>query len=117
MVGSEGRSCQTGNGHNALRIPSRTEGQVVVNQTGNPGMATAGSGDVLGGIITGMIAQFNKKFPIIKILQAAVFIHGYAGDIASLQKGESPMIASDIVDNISRAVGELNEYKSEFRFT
>ncbi len=102
-------------GHYTLIVSP--EGQVIVNQTGNPGMATAGSGDVLGGIIAGMIAQFNKKFPIIKVLQAAVFIHGYAGDIASLQKGESPMIASDIVDNISRAVGELNEYKSEFRFT
>ncbi|MEN8222917.1 MAG: NAD(P)H-hydrate dehydratase [Acidobacteriota bacterium] len=93
------------------------DGQVIINQTGNPGMATAGSGDVLGGIITGMIAQFHRKFSILKILQAAVFIHGYAGDIAASLKGESPMIASDIIDNIYNAAGKINEYKSEFRFT
>jgi NAD(P)H-hydrate epimerase len=94
--------------------------QVIVNPysaRGNPGMATAGSGDILGRIITGMISQFKNDFPVLTILQAAVFIHGYAGDIAASNKGESPMIASDIVQSISDAFKSINEYRSDFIFT
>ena len=80
-------------------------------------MATAGSGDVLGGIIAGMVSQFAGKFPLLKILQAAVFLHGYAGDLAESVKGAPPMIATDIIDNISNAFGTINDYTSEFRFT
>lgn len=100
--------------HTLIAAP---DGHVVINQTGNPGMATAGSGDILGGIITGMISQFKNDFPILTILQAAVFIHGYAGDIAASNKGESPMIASDIVQSISDAFKSINEYRSDFIFT
>jgi len=100
--------------HTLITAP---DGRVIVNQTGNPGMATAGSGDILGGIITGMISQFKNDFPILTILQAAVFIHGYAGDIAASIKGESPMTASDIVQYISDAFMNINEYRSDFIFT
>ena len=100
--------------HTLIAAP---DGRVVINQTGNPGMATAGSGDILGGIITGMISQFKNDFPVLTILQAAVFIHGYAGDIAASNKGESPMIASDIVQSISDAFKSINEYRSDFIFT
>ena len=92
------------------------DGRIFINQTGNPGMATAGSGDCLGGIIAGLISQFDNDFPLLTILQAAVFVHGYAGDIAALRKGESPMIASDIIESIPEAFKSLNEYRSEFRF-
>ncbi len=102
-------------GHYSLIVSP--DGEVKINQTGNPGMATAGSGDVLGGVIAGMISQFKEKFQILKILQAAVFLHGYSGDIASSLKGEAPLIASDIVDNIHNAVAKINEYQSEFRLT
>ncbi|UCH97354.1 MAG: NAD(P)H-hydrate dehydratase, partial [Candidatus Aminicenantes bacterium] len=68
--------------HTLIATPG---GRVYVNPTGNPGMATAGSGDVLSGMITGMISQSIKQYPhaLEKILQAAVFIHGYAGDLAA----------------------------------
>jgi len=46
-----------------------------------------------------------------------VFIHGYAGDIAASEKGESPMIASDITDSISDAFRRINEFESLFRFS
>jgi len=101
-------------GHYTLLVSPK--GQVIVNQTGNPGMATAGSGDVLAGIIAGMTAQFSGKYDLIKILAASLFIHGFAGDIAAGEKGETPLIASDIVGNISAAFGRIHEFKSEFRF-
>ncbi len=100
--------------HTVIAAP---DGRVFINQTGNPGMATAGSGDILGGIITGMISQFKSDFPILTILQAAVFIHGYAGDIAASLKGESALIASDMVESISEAFMRIDEYRSEFTFT
>ncbi len=98
-------------------VISSPEGRIIINQTGNPGMATAGSGDVLAGMITGMISQFGKNFPIFTILQAAVFIHGLAGDIAASLKGESSMIASDILENIPDAFLSVNDFRSEFKFT
>jgi len=98
-------------------IISSPQGDIVINQTGNPGMATAGSGDVLGGIIAGLISQFRKDFSIFMILEAAVFIHGYAGDIAATTKGESSMIASDIINSIPEAYKRINEYRSEFQFS
>jgi len=98
--------------HTLISSPS---GEVIINQTGNPGMATAGSGDVLAGIITGLLVQFRKYFSILTILETAVFIHGYAGDIAAKIKGESSMIASDITDNIPTAYNKINEYRSIFQ--
>lgn len=72
-----------------------------VNYTGNPGMATAGSGDVL----TGMILSFlGQGMLAIDAARLGVFTHGLAGDLASLDKGEYSMIASDIIDNISKAI-------------
>ncbi len=74
------------------------------NSTGNPGMATAGSGDVLTGIITGLLAQGLDSF---NALRTGVFIHGLAGDIAKKDKGELSLIASDIIENLGNAFKSL----------
>ncbi|MDR4496329.1 MAG: NAD(P)H-hydrate dehydratase [Candidatus Scalindua sp.] len=68
--------------------------KVYVNNTGNPGMATAGSGDVLTGIIVSLIGQGLSAF---NASQLGVYIHGLAGDVALRNKGETSMIATDIL--------------------
>jgi ADP-dependent NAD(P)H-hydrate dehydratase len=71
-----------------------------VNTTGNPGMATGGSGDVLTGVIAALLGQ---KLPAFEAAQLGVFIHGVAGDIARDQHGETGLIAGDIVDALPDA--------------
>lgn len=100
--------------HTIVASPS---GKIFVNQTGNAGMATAGSGDILGGIVIGLLAQFGHRFPIEKILCGAVFIHGFAGDIAVSKKGETGLIASDILDSMPEAFLKINDFKSKFIFS
>lgn len=70
---------------------------IFINHTGNPGMATGGSGDVLTGIITSFIAQGLNPFEASKL---GVYIHGLAGDFAKYKKGEYGLIARDILENI-----------------
>ena len=89
-------------------------GRVWVNPTGNPGMATAGSGDVLAGMIAGMIAQFHPLQPMEIILAAAVFLHGFAGDLAARQCGEMGLTASDITAFIPKSILNINEFQSPF---
>jgi NAD(P)H-hydrate epimerase len=84
---------------------STAEGQVYFNNTGNPGMATAGSGDVLTGMITGFLAQ---KYTPLTAAQLGVYLHGLAGDFTARDKGEVSMIASDIIDRIPEAIQSLN---------
>ena len=67
-------------------------------------MATAGSGDVLSGMIAGFIAQFKDRAGLEEILQAAVFIHGLAGDLAAKKIGYNSLIASDIIDYLPEAL-------------
>jgi len=76
------------------------DGNLYINSTGNPGMATAGSGDVLTGIITSLLAQGYT--PVAATL-IGVYIHGLAGDYAAIKLGFESMIASDIINNISEA--------------
>jgi NAD(P)H-hydrate epimerase len=75
-----------------------------VNTTGNPGMATGGSGDVLTGVIAALLAQ---KLPAFEAAQLGVFVHGLAGDIARDDHGEIGMIAGDIVDALPDAFAHL----------
>ena len=100
--------------HTVIATP---EGEVYINQTGNAGMATAGSGDVLSGMITGMISQFYQNHKMDLILQAAVFIHGYAADLAANKTGEISLTATDITDFIPEAILHLNEFKTLFQFS
>jgi ADP-dependent NAD(P)H-hydrate dehydratase / NAD(P)H-hydrate epimerase len=78
--------------------------QLYVNTTGNPGMATAGSGDVLTGIITGFLAQHYD--PLTATI-FGVYLHGLAGDLAAQQTGVNSLIAGDIVEFIGDGFVEL----------
>jgi hydroxyethylthiazole kinase-like uncharacterized protein yjeF len=79
----------------AFTCISSTNGDLYFNTSGNQGMATGGSGDVLTGIITGLLAQDYD--PLLAAL-IAVYFHGVAGDDAAKVKGYNAMIASDIVE-------------------
>jgi ADP-dependent NAD(P)H-hydrate dehydratase / NAD(P)H-hydrate epimerase len=79
-------------------------GNIFFNSTGNPGMATAGSGDVLTGILTGLLAQgYTAEDTAIM----GVFIHGLTGDLAAREKGISSLIAGDLVDFLPYAFKKL----------
>lgn len=77
------------------------KGRIYTNNTGNPGMATAGSGDVLTGIIASFLAQGLLPFEAAKY---AVYLHGLAGDLAAKKKSQLSLVASDIIDYIPEAV-------------
>ena len=76
------------------------DGTVVFNSSGNPGMAKGGSGDVLTGILTGLMAQQYSAF---ETAQLGVFLHGLAGDLGAYEKGTHSLIASDIIEFLPEA--------------
>jgi NAD(P)H-hydrate epimerase len=79
-----------------------TDGKrVYQNTTGNPGMATGGTGDVLTGIIAALVGQ---HLPPFEAAQLGVFVHGLAGDLARDQIGEVSLIASDLLDFLPPAL-------------
>jgi ADP-dependent NAD(P)H-hydrate dehydratase / NAD(P)H-hydrate epimerase len=80
------------------------EGHCWFNPTGNPGMATGGSGDVLTGIILSLLAQGYKSFDAACM---GVYIHGFAGDLAAEELAEESLIASDIINNLGIAFKNL----------
>jgi hydroxyethylthiazole kinase-like uncharacterized protein yjeF len=80
------------------------EGTVFINPTGNPGMATGGTGDVLTGMLAGWLAQ---RMRVTRACQLAVYLHGAAGDLAAADVGEVAMTAGDVVAQIGDAVMEL----------
>lgn len=88
--------------HTCISTP---KGEVYYNTTGNPGMATGGSGDVLTGVITALLAQ---GYDALQACQLGVFVHGYAGDLARDQMGEVGMIAGDICDQLPYAFKALS---------
>lgn len=80
------------------------------NSTGNPGLATAGTGDVLSGVIAGLLAQFTKRtasVSSVKIVESGVYLHGLAGDIAAGEKTEAGMIAGDVIEAIPAALKRI----------
>jgi ADP-dependent NAD(P)H-hydrate dehydratase len=98
---SAGRTIVILKGHRTIV----TDGtRVSFNQTGNPGMATGGSGDSLTGILTALLAQGMKPWDAARL---GVHVHGLAGDLAAEELGEVSMIASDIVDFLPLAFQQL----------
>lgn len=89
-------------GHYTMTV--RPDGKVYINSSGNPGMATAGSGDVLTGVIASLIAQGNA--PDISVVMG-VYLHGVAGDLAAQKQGIWGLTASDIVDNLGKAINRV----------
>jgi ADP-dependent NAD(P)H-hydrate dehydratase len=79
--------------------------QAYVNDTGNPGMATGGCGDVLTGIITALVGQ---KLTAFEAAQLGVYVHGLAGDLAAAANGQTSLIASDLVRFLPEAFKRLN---------
>lgn len=80
------------------------QGNAYFNSTGNPGMAKGGSGDVLTGILTGLLTQF---MPPLDAAILGVYLHGAAGDLALYEKGEHALIASDIIEFLPAAFKRL----------
>ena len=87
--------------HTCITVP---DGSVFFNSTGNPGMATGGSGDVLTGIILGLLAQNYTPEDAALI---GVFLHGLAGDLAAIQFGQHALIAGDIINQLGSAFLQL----------
>jgi NAD(P)H-hydrate epimerase len=81
-------------------------GKLFFNGSGNPGMATAGSGDVLTGIILGLLAQ---NYPPLEAALLGVFLHGFAGDLAAEKIGQEALVAGDIVRYLGKAYRKLHD--------
>lgn len=91
--------------HTAIAVPS---GQCYFNSTGNAGMATGGSGDVLTGILTSLLAQgYAAEHAAI----LGVYLHGLAGDFAALHKSEEALIASDITAHLHEGFKKIISFK------
>jgi len=86
-------------------VVANDSGKIYINMTGNPGMSTAGVGDVLTGMIAGLAAQ---GFSPWDAAVAGVYLHGLAGDLAAREKGEYGMIASDLLEKIPYAIPSNN---------
>lgn len=74
--------------------------RLYVNRTGNPGMATGGSGDVLGGLIAALVGQGLDNF---EAAVAGVYLHGLAGDLAARRMGQASLLATDLIDALPDA--------------
>ncbi|MFZ9029612.1 MAG: NAD(P)H-hydrate dehydratase, partial [Crocinitomicaceae bacterium] len=83
--------------HTSISLP---DGSVYFNTTGNPGMSTAGSGDVLTGVILAFLAM---GYALVDAAKAGVYLHGLSGDLAAKEVGEVSMIASDLIEYLPQA--------------
>ncbi|WP_185856064.1 NAD(P)H-hydrate dehydratase [Blattabacterium cuenoti] len=94
----------------AHTVISTPHGELYFNSTGNPGMSTAGSGDVLTGMITGLLSQgYSPKESCIM----GVYLHGLSGDLSSKKFSEESIIAMDILNSIGKAYKEIKKNKNE----
>ena len=82
-------------------------GQTIVNTSGNPGMSTAGMGDILSGIIGGFLAQSrDRDIEIQDVVAAAVYVHGLAGDMVADTHGEIGMLATDLLEFVRKIINQ-----------
>jgi NAD(P)H-hydrate epimerase len=95
---SGGRTVVVLKGHQTVVTDGR---RYSINKTGNPGMATGGSGDVLTGIITGLLCQGLERFDAARL---GAHLHGSAGDLAAEANGQISLIAGDIIDYLPHAI-------------
>src|SRR4029077_10608658 len=78
------------------------EGEAWVNTTGNPGMSTGGTGDILTGMVAGMLAQHPED--VLLAVLAAVHLHGLAGDVMRERVGECSLVATDLLHGLPEAI-------------
>ena len=90
----------------ARTLVATPEGAVLINLTGNPGMATGGTGDVLTGVVAAWLAQLIDAEAACAL---GVFLHGLAGDHAAVEQGEVGLIASDVADHLGPAALDLQD--------
>jgi ADP-dependent NAD(P)H-hydrate dehydratase / NAD(P)H-hydrate epimerase len=83
-------------------LTASTDGRVAVNPTGNPGMAKGGSGDVLTGLVAGLLGQY-PTLPVGQVVAASVYLHGLAGDLAAHELGQASMLAGDLLRALPQA--------------
>lgn len=89
-------------------VVATPDGQVFINATGNPGMATGGMGDILTGMLSGLLGQENLGTFVERIL-FAVYLHGLAGDLAAEEIGEESLVATDLLYYIGTAWEQIRE--------
>ena len=94
----------------ARTVVARPDGTVAICPTGNPGMATAGTGDVLTGMMVGLLAQ---GVPAWEAACAATYLHGTAGNLAAVRKGQAGMIAGDVIEEIPYALRLVSQASSK----
>jgi hydroxyethylthiazole kinase-like uncharacterized protein yjeF len=92
-------------GHRTL--VARPDGEVWVNTTGNPGMATGGTGDILTGMVAGMIAQNPQR--LVEAVTSAVYLHGLTGDVACETMGEQSLVATDLIKALPEAFRRVRD--------
>jgi len=97
----------------AHTIVARPDGEVRVNLTGNPGMASGGMGDALAGMVGGFLAQGVEAAVAAGL---SVYLHGLAGDRAARERGMVGLLASDVIDRLPRTIAELAQGKGDAAF-
>jgi len=90
----------------ANTVIAAPDGRAWINTTGNPGMASGGMGDVLTGILGGLLAQ---GYPLEEACILGVFLHGYAGDLAAQEKGEAGIVARDLIERLPSGLRALRQ--------
>jgi ADP-dependent NAD(P)H-hydrate dehydratase / NAD(P)H-hydrate epimerase len=96
----------------ARTVIATPDGRVSINPTGNAGMASGGTGDVLAGMLAGLLAQ---GLAVEDALKLGVFLHGFAGDLVASERGQIGMIASDIIEMLPQATRRLSEERLQTR--
>ena len=91
----------------ARTVVANPAGDISVNSTGNPGMASGGVGDVLTGVMGALLAQ---KFSAFDAARLSVWMHGFAGDLATQEIGEEALIASDVISHLGAAFRRLRQF-------